>query len=247
MKPARNFSRAKYLLAVLRDKQTHSDGRVWYGHAVTYERIATWFGENGPSTRTIRRWMEELRRAGAVSVKYARMRQGMRLQLPLGSARAFRHAQMSMFSEPLAMPRRKEISTGNASFPQGDVRPRVAGACGHGWPEKDLSNNRHAKRLPLASASGIPPADESAKPNGKGENRQQGPKTGKTERRKWTTITAQGDGGSLSEYYALKKYLAKMPRARDPAKWDAMHERWKALADEVEGETARLRGELARA
>lgn len=228
--------RAKYLLAVLREKQTHSDGRVWYGHAVTYERIATWFGDSGPSARTLERWMAELRRAGAVTVKYARMRQGMRLQLPLCSARAFRHAQMSMFSEPVDMPRpaipaaveKTAVSVEKRSFPQGDLAARLRAACPQICGQKDLKSNKHVKRSPLAGASGSPPPEE----NG------QSPKAnGKTERREWRT----GSGGMLSEYYALKRYLTKMPRARDPARYDRLQARWNALADEVEAETARRR------
>jgi hypothetical protein len=239
--------RAKFLLAKLREKQTHSDGRVWYGHAVTYERIASWFGEDGPSPRTLERWMAELRRGGAVNIRYARMRQGMRLQLALGAARAFRHAQMSMFSEPVEMPRKpvekRGVSVEKLSFPQTDVSASLRAACPQICGQKDLSLNRHVKRLepPLADARGQSLPDEQIpKANGSGATSGERRIVGELDRPPWNDADRMN---LLTEFYALRKYLGKMPRARDPAKWDALHARWNELEDIFDGkgivETAR--------
>src|ERR1700691_4958488 len=50
---------ARHLLSMLERKSNFQNGRVWYGRAITYAKIAGWFKDGGDeiSLVTLRRWM----------------------------------------------------------------------------------------------------------------------------------------------------------------------------------------------
>jgi len=134
---------ALHLLAVLEEKQTHPDGRVWYGRAVTYRQIGSWFGPVRPAERTLHRWMRELRVAGKVVVVRERYNQGMHLAIAnprrrFHGASVERSAQIAMFADgrPFvvnnAVQKRREMLCDS----QPTARPRVAQRVGHVWPQK---------------------------------------------------------------------------------------------------------------
>lgn len=89
--------RGRLLLAALREN-AGANGRVWYGHAITYARMAKWF-QGEASERSVRRWMAELREAGVVRVQHARMKQGMHITMVSDAERELATRQMALFSE----------------------------------------------------------------------------------------------------------------------------------------------------
>jgi hypothetical protein len=197
---------------VLEEKQTHPDGRVWYGRAITYAKIAGWFGLDRPSERTVRRWAAELRKTRTIVVKHVRMNQGIRIAIAaprkhfrIGSGTA--EKQMSLFSEPVQIPVQKPAEKLRNS--QSDVRPPVAAPCGHWWPEKDVKTlKEHLKKKALAPARAAPhPADD---------------------REPWNEPKR---ARMLDEFYSLKRTLARIP-LRHP-RFDELSAKMRRIEDEL--------------
>lgn len=176
---------------MLEEKQTHPDGRVWYGRPITYAKIANWFGDERPAERTLRRWMSQLRDDRKIIIRHVRMNQGIRVAIaaPRKHFRAMtapREKQMSLFDDPVQIPVQKPAEKLRNS--QTDVRPPVAAPCGHWWPEKDVKTlKEHLKEIAHAPARAARhPSDD---------------------REPWDPAERER---KLDELYSLKRTLAKI-------------------------------------
>jgi len=134
---------SRHLLAVLEEKQTSGDGRVWYGRAVTYRQIASWFGRARPAERTLHRWLAELKRTGQVVLVRERFNQGMHLVIAnprrrFRGASVERSAQLGMFADgrPFVVRNTVQKRVEKVCDSQSTARPRVAQGVGHVCPEK---------------------------------------------------------------------------------------------------------------
>jgi hypothetical protein len=141
------WSPAMSLLALFTEKMTSGDGRVYYGRAVTYRQVASWFRSmhgRAPSQRTLHRWMRTLKQSGNVVVKKTPLNQGMRIFVlsPTKHFRAMDGAprQLSLYSEPVQMPVQKPVEKVRNS--QVDARPKVASPRGQKWPDKRSTSNK---------------------------------------------------------------------------------------------------------
>jgi hypothetical protein len=99
---------------LLIDNQTDPQGRVFYGHPISYAWLyARWPGnpDERPVIRTLQRYMAKLKRAGLVQVRRAGMSDGMRVVL-LGSAKWANAAPPPPVQMPLYAPKTLSISRG---------------------------------------------------------------------------------------------------------------------------------------
>jgi hypothetical protein len=179
---------------MLEQKQTHPDGRVWYGRPITYSKIANWFGADRPAERTLRRWMADLRKTQKIIVRHVRMNQGIRVAIAAprkhfrsNAAPSNASRQMALFSGPVEIPVQKPQEKLRNS--QVDVRPPVAAPCGHWWPEKDVKTlKEHLKENARAPARAAPhPADD---------------------REPWNP---EKRAKKLDEFYSTRRELARIP------------------------------------
>ncbi|MGO9641496.1 MAG: hypothetical protein ACLP1Y_09365 [Candidatus Acidiferrales bacterium] len=139
------ISPARNLLAVLERKSNFANGCVWYGRAITYAKIASWFEPDRPSERTLQRWMAELLRGGIILVRRERFNQGMRIALRVHAV------QGNLFEEGVEKPVEKAVEKPRNS--QTGVPPNLAGGCRQTWREKEVYLKEHYKDRAAARAT----------------------------------------------------------------------------------------------
>ncbi len=96
------MGRARWLFDFLVSKQTDDRGRVYYGRAITYGWIAKRI-PNAPTKRSLRHWMDALRRHGYVET--VKTREGLAVRI----LEQKKFAQRSLFpsEKPLVLDRPK--------------------------------------------------------------------------------------------------------------------------------------------
>jgi hypothetical protein len=223
------------LLALLNEKMTSGDGRVYYGRAVTYRQLAGWFRTihgRAPCERTLRNWIRALERSRSIVARKARLNQGLKIFV-VSPMKHFRLAedrprQMTLFNEPVQMPVEKPVERLRNS--QTEVRQKLAGWSGKKLPEKEVLLTK--ENLTSQSGAGAPPParpvknQPEARPTRPARHTQGGNPSGRQNR------IAQ-----LEEFYSLRKLLNEMPTGHP--RYRELLARWQRLRDRIDGETLR--------